>query len=152
MMATFDSWGTSFGSPSAWATAWVHSGAQPTPGREGLGGDDKLTRGLKSPHRGWNREAWKRDQQREGAIEETLREVYSELTGQTAAVSTLARVDAITRPVAARQPDADVPLRIDWAKLARDFERANALIRLQAEERELQAMIADDDDLLMMLQ
>ena len=123
----------------------------PTPGRSGLGGDDKITEGLRSPHRGWNREAWKRDQQREGAIEETLREVYSELTGKSAAISTLARVDAIVRP-AARQPQPDAPLRIDWAKLARDFERSNALIRLQAEERELQAIISDDEEVMMLIQ
>ena len=121
------------------------------PGRSGLGGDDKIERRESPSKHGWNREAWKRDQAHEGAIEETLREVYSELTGQSAAISTLARVDAIVRP-AARQPQPNAPLRIDWAKLARDFERANALIRLQAEERELQAIISDDEEVMMLIQ
>ncbi len=116
-----------------------------------ISGDDKITRRQSPNARGWNRKEYEALRAEEGRIEETLREVYSELTGETAAVSTLARVDAIVRP-SASQARRDAPLRIDWAKLARDFERANALVRLQAEERELRAQIEDEDDLMMMLQ
>ena len=148
MMAAFDSWGTSFGSPSAWGVAWLHSGAQPTPGRSGLGGDDVPRR--RSPYRGWDRKAWRAAQDDLDAVEATLRGTYAELTGADAPVSVLAQVDAIVRP-AARQEARDVPLEIDWAKMARDFEAANRLMALARAEADLRAAIDDDEDLLMML-
>ncbi len=147
-----NAWGGSFG--VAWGASWG-SGVTPpapTPGRSGLGGDDSPKHPRVSPNaRGWDRAEYERQRADEGKVEATLREVYAELTGQTAAISTLARVDAIVRP-ASVQAHRDVPLRIDWAKLARDYERANALVRLQAEERQLQEQIDDDDDLMLMLQ
>ena len=119
-------------------------------GRSGLGGDDKITR-RKSPDKGWDREEWKRRvKEPDEALEKTLREAYAELTQADAPLSVLARVDALTRPVAApAAPDA--PLRIDWARISRDYERATALLRLQIEERELRAQIEDEDELMLML-
>ena len=120
-------------------------------GRSGLGGDDTPRR-RKSPDKGWSKEEWQqRVKEPDEALEKTLREAYAEITSEEAPLSVLARVDAITRPVAA--PAAtDAPLRIDWQRLARDYERATALFRLQREERALRAQIEDEDDLLLMLQ
>lgn len=135
--------------PLAWQIVTTPA---PTPGRSGLGGDDVPRHTRVSPSaRGWNRAEYERQREEEGRVEQTLREVYSELTGEDAPVSTLSRVDAIVRP-ASRQVRADAPLRIDWARLARDYERTNALIRLQREEAELRTQIEDEDDLLMLMQ
>ena len=121
-------------------------------GREGLGGDDLPRR--KSPHKGWDRKEWEaRVKEPNDEIEKTLRAAYAELTGESAPLSVLARTDAITRPVAARQADTgrDIPIRIDWRRLAQDYERANALMALAREEAELRAIEADDEDILMMV-
>ena len=126
----------------------------PTPpfGRSGLGGDDVPRHKRISPNAtGWNRTEYERQRKEEGKVEATLRAVYSELTGETAAISTLARLDAIVRP-AAEKIAADVPLRINWTKIARDYERATALMRLREEERALQAQIEDEDDMILLLQ
>lgn len=129
-------------------------GAPPNPpqpyGRSGLGGDD-VPRYRKSPHRGWDRKAWRAAQDDVDAVEATLKATYAGLTGADAAISTLAQVDAIVRPVA-RQEARDVPLRIDWAKMARDFQTANRLMALARAEAELQAFFDDEDDVLMLLQ
>jgi hypothetical protein len=120
----------------------------PTPGRSGLGGDDVPYR--RSPHRGWDREEWKRRVKEPGeAIERELQEVYDRLTGKEAPISVLAQVDAVVRPVA-KQVARDIPLRIDWKKLARDFDRANALMRIWREEQELEAAMEEDDEIMMM--
>ena len=133
------------------AIQWVDPSCSVVFGRSGLGGDDKITR-RKSPDKGWSKEEWQqRVKEPDEALEKTLREAYAEITSEEAPLSVLARVDAITRPVAA--PAAtDAPLRIDWQRLARDYERATALFRLQREERALRAQIEDEDDLLLMLQ
>ena len=118
-------------------------------GRAGLGGDDVPRR--RSPHRGWDRKEWEaRVKEPDNAVERTLREVYAELTTPDAAYSTLAQVDAIVRP-AARQVARDLPLRIDWRKLARDYDSAQAMVRLWQEEQDLQAAMLDDEEAMMLL-
>ena len=133
------------------AIQWVDPSCSVVFGRSGLGGDD-IPRRRKSPDKGWSKEEWQqRVKEPDEALEKTLRAAYAEITADEAPLSVLARVDAITRPVAA--PAAtDAPLRIDWQRLARDYERATALFRLQREERALRAQIEDEDDLLLMLQ
>ena len=122
------------------------SGPTPTPGRSGLGGDDIPRR--RSPHRGWNREEWLRLRKRpDDELEATLRRAYAELTGETAPLSVLARVDEITRPVAKVDEQVDYPLRIDWKALSASFERASALHRLWLEEQEME----DEDDAWLLL-
>lgn len=122
----------------------------PTPGRSGLGGDDVPYRS-KSPHRGWDKKEWEaRVKEPDNAVEKTLREAYAELTGKEQPFSVLAQVDAIVRP-ASRQVARDLPLRIDWRKLSRDYDRAQAMVRLWQEERELQAAMDDDDETMMLL-
>lgn len=144
-----DAWGGSFG--VAWGASWG-SGVTPptpTPGRSGLGGDDIPRR---SPHRGWDREEWQRLRKRpDDELEATLRAAYAELTGETAAISVLARVDEITRPVAKITKIADYPLVIDWKALSANFERASALHRLWREEQDLQAAMEDDDEAWLLL-
>ncbi len=118
-------------------------------GRSGLGGDDVPRRVTRNPNRGWNREEWKaRVKDNADALAETLQETYDRLTGKEAPASVLAQVDAIVRPVAARQV-GDVPLSIDWRKIALDYDRAMALVRLENEERELQALMDDEDEMMM---
>lgn len=142
-------------SSTAFSTAAFSQGAfdfgttPPTPyGRSGLGGDDVPRR---TPHKGWNRDEWKRRvKDNQDAVERTLQEAYDRLTGKEAPISVLARVDAIVR-TAAKRVDEDAPLRIDWHRLASDYARATALLRLQEEERALQAQIADEDDIIMMV-
>ena len=122
------------------------------PGRSGLGGDD-VPRRRQSPNaRGFDKQADELRRSEEASVESTLREVYARLTGEDAAVSTLARVDAITRPLSAPQQKADAPLRIDWQRMAADSARAEALLRLYREEQALRAQIEDEDELLLMLQ
>lgn len=111
-----------------------------------VGGDDVPYR--KSPHKGWNREEWrKRVKDGSDSIEQTLRETYDRLTGKEAPISVLARVDEIVRPVAKLEKDA---IRIDWTKLSRDFDRANAMMRLYLEEVELQAQMEEEEELLLL--
>jgi hypothetical protein len=122
------------------------SGTTPTPGRAGLGGDDVPRR--RSPHKGWDRDEWKRRRKDpEDAIEATLRSAYAELTGEDAPLSVLARVDAIVRPVA-KQRDPEIPLVINWGKLSSEYERTNALIRLWQEEMALRADAEDERDFI----
>ncbi len=117
----------------------------PTPGRSGLGGDDVPRR---SPHRGWNRAEWKRRvKDSQDAVEQTLRETYASLTGQNSPLPVLAKVDAIVKP-AAKRVAQDEPLSINWARIARDYERSNALIRLWQQERELFEEIEDEDEVI----
>ena len=119
-------------------------------GRSGLGGDDVPRPYRKSPHRGWDKAEWKRRvKDNEEAVEDTLRETYAKLTGEEAPISVLARVDAIVRPVAKRQREAE-PLRINWAGIANDYRRTVALMRLRYEEEALLAQIEEEDELLMM--
>ena len=122
----------------------------PTPGREGLGGDD-VPRHRRSPHRGWDKAEWKRrvkdDQE---ALERTLQAAYAEITAPDAPISVLAQVDAIVRPAAKKQASPDVPLRINWAGIANDYARTVALLRLRYEEEQLRALIEEEDELLMM--
>ena len=128
---------------------WADSTCNVIFGRSGLGGDD-IPRRRKSPDKGWSKEEWQRQvKEPDDALEKTLREAYAEITADEAPLSVLARVDAITRPVAA-QAAPHAPLRIDWQRLASDYERALALFRLQREERELRAQIDDEDDLMVM--
>mgnify|MGYP001569854387 CR=1 FL=1 len=127
---------------------WADSTCSVIFGRSGLGGDDVPR--WRSPHRGWDRKEWEaRVKEPDNEIEKTLRSVYAELTTPEAPLSVLARVDALTRPVARAAPQ-DAPLRIDWARMARDYARANALVRLWREEAELRAIMDDDDEVLMM--
>ena len=126
---------------------WADATCSVVFGRSGLGGDDVPYR--KSPHKGWNKEEWKARVKEPGdEIEQTLRETYASLTSREAPVSVLARVDAVVRPVSRQVEDA--PLRIDWGKLSRDFDRANALLRIYREEAELKAFIEEEDELLML--
>lgn len=137
-------WGDSWG--ASWGDSWGAVVAPTTPGREGLGGDDVPRR---SPHKGWNREEWAaRVKAPNDALEATLRETYAALTGADATLAVLSRVDAIVRPVAR----ADIPLRINWGRLAREYERTNALIKLWQEEMDLRAAIEEEDDILVLLQ
>ena len=134
------------------AIQWVDPSCSVVFGRSGLGGDDKITR-RKSPDKGWSKEEWQqRVKEPDEALEKTLRAAYAEITADEAPISVLARVDAIARPFAAPAAARAEPLRIDWRRLARDYERATALFSLQAEERELRAQLEDEDDLLLMLQ
>lgn len=122
----------------------------PTPGRSGLGGDDVP---YARRDRGWNKEEWKKRVKEPGdAIEETLREAYAELTAEDAPMSVIARVDAIIRPVARKSKEPEAPqLRINWTALANDYRRYAALMRLWREERELQAAMEDDDEMMVFL-
>ena len=127
-------------------------GVQSTPGRSGLGGDDVpglFDKRRKSPDKGWDKEAYDKRRADEDAMAQTLEAAYARITGEDAPISVLAQADAIVRPVA--KQEADAPLVIDWQRMARDQERAVALMRLYQEERALQASIDDEDDLLMML-
>ena len=120
----------------------------PTPGRSGLGGDDVPRR---NPNRGWDKEEWQRRRKDPiDAIEATLKQAYAELTGESAPISVLAKVEAIVKPVA--KVARGQPHVIDWTRLSAEYARVNALIRLWQEERDLQAEIEDDDDFLMMMQ
>lgn len=140
--------GTRYFGPRYWGEGGSIPPTPPTPGRSGLGGDDVPRR---SPHRGWSREEWKkRVKDGADAVEKTLQDTYDRLTGKEAPISVLAQVDAIVRPVA-RQARRDIALEIDWKKMARDYARAMALLRLEAEERELQAIMDDDDEVLLLL-
>lgn len=135
--------------PLAWQ---IDSSPTPPPfGRSGLGGDD-VPRYLKSPHRGWNREEWKkRVKDGEDGVASTLQATYDKLIGREPALSVLAQIDAIVRPVA-KQESRDVPIRIDWQRMAEDFERANRLMALAREESDLQAFMEDEDEVLMLIQ
>ena len=127
------------------------SATPPSPpfGRSGLGGDDVPRR--RSPHRGWDKEEWKRRVQDDReALERTLQAAYAEITGADAPLAVLAQVDAIVRPAAKKQASPDVPLRINWAAIANDYRRTVALIRLREEERALRDLIEEEDELLMM--
>lgn len=131
-------WGQSFG--DAWGAAWGSDSPQPTPGREGLGGDDVP---YHKPYRGWNRAEWERlVKAPDDAIEATLRAVYADLTADEAPISILAQVDAIVSPVAER---ADT-MRVDWQRLSRDYERTNALVRLWQEEMDLRNAAEEEED------
>jgi hypothetical protein len=122
-------------------------GPTPTPGREGLGGDDIPYR--RNPNKGWDKEAYDKKRADEASMVETLKGAYARLTGQDSPVSVLAQADAIVRPHAEQSEEA--PLRIDWKAIARSQERAVALLRLYEEERELQRASDDEDDLIMLL-
>lgn len=121
----------------------------PTPGRAGLGGDDVPR---KSPHRGWDKKEWERlRRDPEQALEATLRQAYAELTGETAPISVLARVDEILRPVAKVDKRGEYPLQINWKALSTEYERATALYRLWQEEQDLQAAMEDEDEAWLLL-
>lgn len=124
--------------------------APPTPGRQGLGGDDVPY--SRSPHRGWDRKEWLRLRKRpDDELEATLRDAYAALTSEDAPLSVLARVDEITRPVAKVDERVDIPLQINWKALSASYERASALYRLWSEEQELRAAMEDEDDVLFLI-
>ena len=139
---------TSFFGGAFFGGEFFNSGT-PTPpfGRDGLGGDDVPRR--ESPHRGWDKKEWKRRvKDHEDAVEADLRETYNRLVGLDAPVSQLAQVDAIVRPVAQR--DFGSPrLQIDWAALAADYERAQRLYALERERAAWEALLADDDEMVL---
>lgn len=119
----------------------------PTPGRSGLGGDDVPRR---NPNKGWSRAEWKkRVKDNQDAIEQTLRETYARLTGEDAPLSVLAKVDAIVAPVSKRVKDE--PLQVDWARVALDYARYSAMMKLYQDEIELQAAIEEDNEIWMLL-
>lgn len=110
----------------------------------GLGGDDVPR------HRGWNKAEWKRRvKDPDQAIEDTLRSTYEALTNPDAALSVLSKVDVIVRPAARIAPDS-LQLEINWRKIARDYERSNALVKLWQDEQALQREIEDEDETLML--
>ena len=138
-------WGNSWA--SAWGDSWNINATPPTPGREGLGGDDIPYR--RNPNKGWDKEAYDKKRADEDSMVETLRGAYARLTGQDSPVSVLAQADAIVRPHAKQVVDA--PLVIDWQAIARSQEKAVALMKLYEEERELQRASDDEDDLIVLM-
>lgn len=142
---------TSFFGGAFFGGEFFNTGSSDVFGRSGLGGDDVPRRVTKNPNRGWSREEWKeRVKDNQDAVAQTLQDAYDRLTGKEAPISVLARVDAIVRPAAKRQQEA-APLRIDWQRMAQDYARATALLRLQEDERTLQAQIADEDEIIMLV-
>lgn len=112
-----------------------------------VGGDDVPYR-RKSPHKGFSKAEWKkRVKDFPDAVEKTLRETYASLTGDEAPISVLSQVDAIVRPVSKETRDR---LNIDWQKMARDYERSNALMKLYREEMELQEQMEEEEELLLL--
>ena len=116
-------------------------------GRSGLGGDDVPRR--RSPDRGWDKEAYAKRKLDEDALVDTLKGAYASITGEDATISVLSRAAHIVQSETRNDPDA--PLIIDWKAMARDQDRAVALMRLYQEEWALRREIEDEDDILMLL-
>lgn len=101
--------------------------------------------GYPAPHGSWKR---KRLGQH---VSEWIDELYAELTEPEVPKAVTAKAVAIVKPyVGAGAKAVPQPQVIDWKALERDAEKVSALLALWTDEMERQAILDDDDEIVML--
>lgn len=116
-----------FGGPNRIITLGFSSGEQQAETK--IGGDDVPR---KSPHRGFDLEAWKARHALDDDIEQTIRETYRKASGFAPAIVAEV-VKPYIKPVESVSEVVYEP-QIDWIGLVADWSAVERLLRLQEEE------------------